>query len=197
MIQVRPKKRMGTEGLSFYHPNLLCCLDQMLAVTELSQYLVWSSTTVRTIISRGFRCMGHGKIIWSAVCSLALHSHFAEEARPHLYIDEPKRPTTVHRRLSLTQAVLVKLIPINLVLTLGMWTPSADILLAYSVSHVKFVHWAVHMPNSDKLRNSFCAAGTNWCLDFSLSLLAASWPCRKWLGSKELRLAKESVAPYR
>ena len=23
---------MGTEGLSFYHPNLLCCLNQMLAI---------------------------------------------------------------------------------------------------------------------------------------------------------------------
>ena len=34
MIQVRHKKRMGTEDLSFYHPNLLCCLDQMLVVME-------------------------------------------------------------------------------------------------------------------------------------------------------------------
>ena len=54
------------------------------------------------------------------------------------------------------------------------------------------------MPNSDKLCNSFRAAGANGCLDFSLSLLAAcslfSWPCRMWPGSKELRLAKESVA---
>ena len=64
--------------------------------------------------------MGHVKIMWSAVCSLALHSHFAEKARPHLRMDEPKRPTPVRRRLSLTQAVLVKLIPMCLVLTLGM-----------------------------------------------------------------------------
>ena len=43
MIQVRHKKRMGTgtEDLSFYHSSLLCCLDQMLAVTELSQHLVF------------------------------------------------------------------------------------------------------------------------------------------------------------
>ena len=77
----------------------------------------------------------------------------------------------------------------------------ADILLEYSVSHVKFVHCAARMPNSDKLCNSFCAAGTNGCLDFSLSLLAAygsvSWPCRMWPGSKELRLAKESFASWR
>ena len=55
------------------------------------------------------------------------------------------------------------------------------------------------MPNSDKLCNSFRAAGTKGRLDFSLSLLAArssvSWQCRMWPGSKELQLAKESVAP--
>ena len=91
MIQVRRKKRMGTEGLSFYHPSLLCCLDQMLAVMELSQHLVSSSKIVRPIIPRGARCMGHVKIMWPAVCSLAPHSHFAEEARPHLCMDETKR----------------------------------------------------------------------------------------------------------
>ena len=50
---------------------------------------------------------------------------------------------------------------------------SADILLEYPVSHVKFVHWVARMPNSDKLCNSFRAAGTNGRLDLSLSLLAA------------------------
>ena len=53
-------------------------------------------------------------------------------------MDESKRPTPVRKRLSLTQAVLVKLIPIDLLLTLGMWIPSADILLDYFVSRVKF-----------------------------------------------------------
>ena len=120
MIQVRHNKKMGTEGLSFYHPNLLCCLDQMLAVIELSQHLVLSSKTVRPIILRGDRCVGYVKIMWFAVCSLEPHSHFAEAARPHLCMEEPKRPTPVPRRLSLTQAVLVKLIPVGLVLTLEM-----------------------------------------------------------------------------
>ena len=182
MIQVRHKKRMGTEGLSSYHSSLLCCQDQMLAVTELSQPLVSSFKTVRPIISRDTRWMGHVEIMRSAVCSLAPHSHFAEKARPHLCSVKPKRPTPVRRQLSLTQAVVVKLIPIDLVQTLGMYTPSADILLEYSVSHVKFVHWAAWMPNSDKLCSSFCAEGANGCLDFSLSLLAArgavSWPPR-------------------
>ena len=40
MNQVRYKKRMETEGLSFHHPSLLCCLDHMLAMMELSQHLV-------------------------------------------------------------------------------------------------------------------------------------------------------------
>ena len=100
--------------------NLLCCLDQMLAVIELSQHLVLSSKTVRLIIPRGARCMEHVKRMWSAVCSLAPNSQFAEEARPHLCMDEPKRPTPVRWRLSLTQAVLVRLIPMGLVLTQRM-----------------------------------------------------------------------------
>ena len=69
------------------------------------------------------------------------------------------------------------------------------------MSHVKFVHWAARMPNSDKLCNIFGAEGANRCLAFSLSLLVAcnsvSWPCRMWPRSKELQLTKESVAPWR
>ena len=118
IIQVRHKKRMGTEGLSFYHPNLMCCLNQMLAVIKLSQHLVLSSKTARPIIPQGAQCMGHIMIMWSAICSLAPRLHFAKEARSHLCMDEPKRRTPVRRRLSLIQAVLVKLIPIGLVLTL-------------------------------------------------------------------------------
>ena len=120
VIQVRHKKRLRTDGLSFYYFSQLYCLDQMLAVIELNQHLVSSSKTVRLIIPRDARCMGHVKIIWSAVCSLASHSHFAEAARPHLCMDEPKRPMPVRRQLSLTQAVLNKLISIGLVLTLVM-----------------------------------------------------------------------------
>ena len=73
--------------------------------------------------------MGHVKIMWSTVCSPVPHLHFAEEARSHLCMDKLKHPMPVCRRLSLTQAVLVKLIPIGLALTLGMQTLSADILL--------------------------------------------------------------------
>ena len=47
-IHSRPDtNRTGTEGLSFYYPRLLHCLDQMLAVMSLSQHRVSSSKTVR------------------------------------------------------------------------------------------------------------------------------------------------------
>ena len=39
--------RTGVEGLSFYYPRLLHCLDQMLAVVLLSHHRVSSSKTVR------------------------------------------------------------------------------------------------------------------------------------------------------
>ena len=35
--------------------------------------------------------------MWSAVCSLAPYSQFAEETRPTLCMDKPKRPTSVRR----------------------------------------------------------------------------------------------------
>ena len=47
--------------------------------------------------------------MWSAVCSLAPHSHFAKGARPHLCMDEPKRPTPVRRRLSWTARQMLSL----------------------------------------------------------------------------------------
>ena len=59
--------------------------------------------------------MGHVQTMWFGVCSLAPHWNFAEKVRPHLCMDELKRPTPVRRQLSLTQAVLVKLIPTSLV----------------------------------------------------------------------------------
>ena len=92
------------EGLSFYYPRLLHCLDQMLAVVLLSQHRVSSSKTVRPRAPCGARCIGQAVNTWSAVCSEAPHSQFGEEARPYLCMDEWNRPTPVRRRLSLTQA---------------------------------------------------------------------------------------------
>ena len=38
--------------------------------------------------------MGHVKITWSAVSSLAPHLYFAEEARPHLCMDKTLNAST-------------------------------------------------------------------------------------------------------
>ena len=168
--------RSWAEGLSFYHHRPPNCLGQMLTAMEFSQHLVSSSKTVRPDIPRGARCVGQCEIMWSAVCSVAPHSQFGEGARPHLCMDDLKRPTPERRRLSLTQAVLGKLIPRGLALTLGMKAWSADILLEYSMSHFAFVHWAARTPISDRLSSSFRAAGTNGRLDFSLSLRASCDP---------------------
>ena len=51
--------RTGAEGLSFYYPRLLYCLDQMLAVVLLSQHRISSSKTVRPRASCGARCIEH------------------------------------------------------------------------------------------------------------------------------------------
>ena len=50
------------------------------------------------------------------VCFSAPHSQAAEEAIPHLHKHERKRPTSVRRRLSQTQALLGRV-------TLGRWVP--------------------------------------------------------------------------
>ena len=68
-IHSRPDtNRTGAEGLSFYYPRLLHCLDQMLAVMSLSQHRVSSSKTVRPRAPCGARCIGHTVSTWSAVC---------------------------------------------------------------------------------------------------------------------------------
>ena len=99
MIQVRHKKKIADEGLSFYHPSMLCCPDQMQAVMKFSQHLVSSSKTVRPIVPQGARCVGHVKMLWSAICSLAHHLQLVEEARPYLCMDELKCPAPVRRQL--------------------------------------------------------------------------------------------------
>ena len=80
--------RTGAEGLSFYYPRLLHCLNQMLAVVLLSQYQVSSSKTVRPRAPCGAQCIGHADSTWSVVCSEAPHSQFNEGARPHLCMEE-------------------------------------------------------------------------------------------------------------
>ena len=87
--------RTGAEGLFFYYPRLLHCLNQMLAVMLLIQHGVSSSKTVRPRASSGARCIGHAVSTWSAVCSEAPHSQFGEGARPYLCMDKWNRPTQI------------------------------------------------------------------------------------------------------
>ena len=135
-IHSRPDtNRTGTEGLSFYYPRLLHCLDQMLAVMLLSQHRVSSSKTVRPRAPCGARCMRHIVSTWSAVCSEAPHSQFGEGARPHLCMDEWNRPTPVRRRLSLTQAARGKPIPTGLTLVHKSTEPGSP----FTVLHFPFV----------------------------------------------------------
>ena len=99
--------RTGAEGLSFYYPRLLHCLNQMLAVVLLSQHRVSSPKIVRPRAPCGARCIEHAVSIWSAVCSEAPQSQFGEGARPHLCMDKCNRPTPFRRRLSLNQAAQI------------------------------------------------------------------------------------------
>ena len=70
--------RTGAEGLCFYYPRLLHCLNQnqMLAVVLLSQHRVSSSKAIRPRAPCGARCIGHDVRTWSAVFSEAPHSQF-------------------------------------------------------------------------------------------------------------------------
>ena len=80
--------RTGAEGLSFYYPRLLHCLNQMLAVVLLSQHRVSSSKTVKPCAPCSAQCIRHAVSTWSAVFSEAAHSQFSEGERPHLCMDE-------------------------------------------------------------------------------------------------------------
>ena len=128
--------KTGAEGLSFYYPRLLHCLDQMLAVMSLSQHRVSSSKTVRPRAPCGARCIGHAVSTWSAVCSRVSHSQFGEGPRPHLCMDKWNCPTPVSRRLSLTQAAWGKPIPTGLAPVLGTKARSLEAFSQYSVFHL-------------------------------------------------------------
>ena len=106
--------RTEAEGLSFYYPRLLYCLDQMLAVMLFSQHQVSSSKTVRPRTPYGARCIGQAVRTWSAVCLEAPHSQFGEGARSHFCMDQWNLPTPVLKWLSLTQAAWSKPIPTGL-----------------------------------------------------------------------------------
>jgi len=62
-------------------------------------------------------------------CSSAPHSQAAQEAIPHLYKQERKRPTLVLRQLSPTQALLGSVIP-------GVFVPGMNGMYAKNNTHI-------------------------------------------------------------
>ena len=122
--------------------------------------------------------MGHTIRMWSVICSEAMHLEFGEGARPHLCMDKWNCSTPVHRQLNLTQAVWGKLIPTGLVLVLSLKTQSLEVFSQYSAFHLWFVHSEVWMPSLERFKR-FHAAGTNECLNFSLSWQASEEPLKR------------------
>ena len=125
--------KIEAEGLSFYYPRLLHCLNQMLAMILLSQHRVFSFKTVRPRAPCGARCIGHAVRTCSTVCLEAPHFKFGEGARPHLCMDEWNCPTSVLRRLGLTQAAWD--IPTGLAPISGTKARSLEALSQYFAFH--------------------------------------------------------------
>ncbi|CAK8687580.1 unnamed protein product [Clavelina lepadiformis] len=115
----------------------------------------------------GGRWIGQAMITWSAVCSVAPHSHPGEAASPYLCMSERKRPTPVRKRLSLTQAVLARDIPGRFGSASAMKSQSLKVLFCHSVLNMWFIQCAALSPRTSALLSSCCAAGTKGCLDFS------------------------------
>ena len=66
--------------------------------------------------------MGNAIKAWSAVCSAAQNCNLVKKRHPLCARKKCNRPTSVRKRLSLTQAVRGKLIPTGLAVILGMKT---------------------------------------------------------------------------
>ena len=113
LIRICNAKRLGSSHfklLSFervFYP-LLARLDIGAGVEQPFGCLIVQNR--QGVKSVGARWIGQWRTTWSKVCS-APHSQAAEEAIPHLYREERKRPTPVRRRLSRTQALLGRVIP--------------------------------------------------------------------------------------
>ena len=110
--------KTGAQGISFYYPWLLYCLDQMLAKASIQFCYPKLSDFVHHGVPNGLE---HTIRMYSTVRSEVPHLQFGGGVRPHLYMDKWNCPT-VHKQLSLIQAVQDKLIPKGLALVLGMKT---------------------------------------------------------------------------
>ena len=164
------QSQLFISGVFICFKNEDCCLAMKSCFCNLLRLTSKWSTNSSTGFTVVFKVALSVEVALSAVYSLAPHSQFVRGARPHLYMDEQKRPAPERRLLSLAQAALGRLIPKGLVLALGMKAWSDDALAEYSMSRFVFVHWAARMSISEKLSSNFRAAGTNERLDFNLSL---------------------------
>jgi len=97
--------------------------------------IVTSSRTVLPCSPWRGRWIGHRRTTWLTLCSSAPHSQAAEEAIPHLYKQERKRPTLVRRRLRRTHVVLGRVIPEGGVPVSGMKVRSLVVLSNHSAFH--------------------------------------------------------------
>ena len=105
------------------------------------------------------------------------------------------------KRLNLTQDVLGRLIQRGLELALGMKAQTLDKLSKWSAFNLCLVYCFSRMFSSDKLSNSFHAAGINGRLDLSLprwaSCCPTNCPCSTRSGACIARFAKEIVVHNR
>ena len=141
---------------------------------------VSSSKTVRLRTPCGARCVGYAVRTWYAVCSEAAHSQFDKGARPHLCMDEWNRPTSVRRRLSLTQAARGKLIPTGLSTGPGHKNTTPGSI--FTILRLPFVICPFRSAdaNCGKVdQKRFCAPGTNGRLNLSLTWRVSEIPLIK------------------
>jgi len=136
-------------------------VDKILGQLLSTHSIVSSSRTVRPCSPWGGRWIGHWKTTWSTVCSSAPHSQGAEEAIPHLYRQERKRPTPVPRRLSRSHAVLGRAIPRRLVPVSGMKLRSLVGLSHHSAFRGWSTQSAVRLLLLSNKLISCCAGGYN------------------------------------
>ena len=83
-----------------------CCFTQMMAWVFLSQHLVLSFRSDRPRSSFGAQCEGHASMMGYAIYLFTFYLQLKERARPHLCMDDLKRPMQIFQQLSLTLADL-------------------------------------------------------------------------------------------
>ena len=122
-----------------------------------SHSVVSSSRTVRPCNPWGGRWIGQWRTTWSTVCS-ATHSQATEEAIPHLFKQERKRPIPVRRLFIRTPALLERVIPGGCVPVSGIKVRSIVELSAHSAFHWWSTHCATRMLLLSEKLMSCCAA---------------------------------------